>query len=89
MDALAFILATCGFVLTAIAVWRSYTSARQALAPLAHQGDPTRAALEALRPLPFRPKVRTVVSRVLLAMGWLAVALYGLYFLVQAGTISG
>jgi hypothetical protein len=89
MGALAFILATCGFVLTAIAVWRSYTSARHALAPLAHQGDPTRAALEALRPLPFRPKVRTAVSRVLLAVGWLAVALYGLYFVVRAGTISG
>ena len=89
MGALAFVLATCGFVLTAIAVWRSYASARQALAPLTHQGDPTRAALEALRPLPFRPKVRTVLSRVLLAMGWLAVALYGLYFVVRAGSISG
>jgi hypothetical protein len=87
MGAVAFVLATCGFVLTAIGVWRSYTSARHALAPLAHQGDPTRAAIEAMRPLPFRPKVRTVVTRALVSMGWLAIALYGLYFVVRAGSI--
>ena len=84
MSTLAFVLATCGFVLTAIGAWRAYTSARRAIAPLAHQGDPTRAALESLRPLPFRPKVRTVATRALISMGWLAISLYGLYFLIRA-----
>ena len=84
MSTLAFILATCGFVLTAIGAWRAYTSARRAIAPLAHQGDPTRAALDAMRPLPFRPKVRTAASRALTSMGWLAISLYGLYFVVRA-----
>jgi hypothetical protein len=40
-----------------------------------------------MRPLPFRPKVRTVVTRALVSMGWLAIALYGLYFVVRAGSI--
>ena len=62
---------------------RGYALARRALEPFAHEGDPTRTAIEALRPLPFRPRVRTFAQRVLLAVGWLLVALYGLYMVAR------
>lgn len=87
MSAAALVLFTCGLVLAGIGLVRGYAVARQAIAPLVHQGDPTRAAIEALRPLPFRPKVRTVVVRAVIAIGWLAISLYGLYFVVRALTL--
>jgi len=88
MTPVAFILGLCGVVLTAAGLLRSYAVARQAIAPLLHQGDPTRAAIEALRPLPFRPRVRTVASRAMLSMGWLFVSLYGLYLVVRATAVA-
>lgn len=88
MTAVALILALSGLVLTVVGLLRSYAVARQAIAPLIHQGDPTRAAIEALRPLPFRPKVRTVASRAVVSMGWLALSLYGLYLVVRATSVA-
>jgi hypothetical protein len=88
MTAVALVLALCGVVLTAVGLLRSYAVARQAIAPLIHQGDPTRAAIEALRPLLLRPKVRTVASRAMVSMGWLAVSLYGLYLVVRASAVA-
>lgn len=82
--AIVLILTASGMALAGIGTWRGYTLARRALVPFAHEGDPTRTAIEALRPLPFRPRVRTFAQRVLLAFGWLLVALYGL-FLVARG----
>jgi len=77
------ILVASGLVLAGMGLWRSYLMAREAVAPLTHQGDPTRSRIESLRPLPLRPKVRTAAARTLVSIGWLAVALYGLYFLVR------
>jgi hypothetical protein len=78
------LLVTCGAVLGAAGTWNGYLNARDSLAPLARAGDPTRAALEAARPLVDRPRVRRAVRHVALAIGWLLAALYGL-FLVSTG----
>ena len=89
MSGVALVLGTCGLVLTVVGLLRSYLVARTAIAPLIHQGDPTRAAIEALRPLPVRPKFRTVLLRALVSMGWLALSLYGLYLVVRASALAG
>ena len=88
MTPVALLLGLCGIVLAVVGLLRSYAVARRAIAPLVHQGDPTRAAIEALRPFPLRPKVRTVASRALVSIGWLAVSLYGLYLIVQATVVA-
>jgi len=75
------VLILCGIVAVAIAGWRSYALAREALAPFIHDGDPTRTAIERSQPLPMRPRVRGFVRSVILSVGWLIVGLYGLYFL--------
>jgi hypothetical protein len=89
MTPVALVLGACGLVLMIVGLLRSYLVARTAIAPLIHQGDPTRAAIEALRPLPFRPKFRTVLIRALVSMGWLALSLYGLYLVVRASVVLG
>ena len=71
-----------GAVLTFVGSWRGYAFARRALAPLIHEGEPTRSLLEGLRPLPLRPRVRTFALRVVLSVMWLALAFYGLYLAV-------
>ena len=85
---LQFLLLTCGFVLVVVGLVRSYSLVRQAIAPLIHQGDPTRAAIEALRPLPMRPRFRVAAMRAVMAMAWLVISLYGLYFVVRAFTLT-
>ena len=59
----------------------SYVAARGALGPLIHDGEPTRTAIEAARPLLARTRVRRVAGRVALSVGWLVVAMYGLFLL--------
>ena len=78
---MAFVLITSGLFLVAAGGWRSYVMAREAIGPLVHDGDPTRTALEATRPVIERPRVRLFARRVFLAVGWLVVAMYGLYLL--------
>jgi hypothetical protein len=78
------LLETCGIVAIVIGGWRSYAMAREALGPVAHQGDPTRTALEAGRPILERTRVRLFLRRVAISLGWLLVAGYGLY-LVAVG----
>lgn len=79
---MSVVIEVCGLVAVVIAGWRSYVLVREALAPLAHDGDPTRRAIEASRPLPMRTDVRQSVRRVILSLGWLIVASYGLYLVV-------
>ena len=81
---LPYILEFCGVTATAVGGWRSYAVAREALAPLIHEGDPTRTAVEAARPLPLRPRVQLFVRRLAVSLGWLAVAFYGLFLIVEA-----
>jgi hypothetical protein len=78
------LLETCGIVAVVIGGWRSYAMAREALGPVAHQGDPTRTALEAGRPILERTRVRLFLRRVAISLAWLLVAGYGLY-LVAVG----
>ncbi len=82
------IVVVCGLVTVVLGGWRSYVLAREALAPMAHDGDPTRRAIEAVQPLRMRPRVRLFVRRVILSVGWLIVAFYGLYLVVAGGEIA-
>lgn len=86
---IADILTTCGLIVAGIGGWRAYAVAREAVGPLARDGDPTRSVIESSRPLLARTRVRLFARRVAVALGWLALAMYGL-FLVSAGqAVSG
>lgn len=78
MTAPSILLTFCGLVAFVVAGWRSYSIARQALGPLVHDGEPTRTAIEAARPVQDRFRVRLFVRRVAVSVGWLVLALYGL-----------
>lgn len=82
------VLVACGLLLAGAGTWFGYRSARDALVPAIRDGDPTRAALDATRPLHARAGVRRAVRSVAAAVAWLALALYGL-FLAQTGMILG
>jgi hypothetical protein len=81
---LAAVLLVSGAFATAYGGWRGYVAARAALLPLVREGDPTRALLDAARPVHARTRVRIVARNVALAAGWLGIAMYGLY-LVTVG----
>jgi hypothetical protein len=78
------ILGLCGLTAAFVGAWRGYAVAREAISPLVHAGEPTRTAIEATRPLFARPRVRLFVRRLAISIGWIAVALYGL-FLASVG----
>ena len=82
---MAIVLIVCGAVAAFVGTWRGYMVAREAIAPLVHEGDPTRTAIEATRPLLARTRVRLFARRVGVAVGWLAIAAYGLFLLESAG----
>ena len=48
------VLVACGIVAVLLAGWASYGNARVAIAACLHEGDPTRAAIEAARPITAR-----------------------------------
>ena len=75
------ILVVSGIVAAILGTWRGYANAREALGPLAHEGDPTRTAIERNQPLLARPRVRLFARRVGVALAWLGVGMYGLYLL--------
>jgi hypothetical protein len=84
-----FLLETCGIVAVAIGGWRSYAMAREAVGPIAHEGDPTRTALEAGQPILARTRVRLFLRRVAVSVAWLLVAGYGLYLIVAGLEVAG
>ena len=84
---MGLLLVGCGLTALAIGGWRGYALAREALAPLVHDGEPTRTAIEAARPVHARFRVRLFARRATAAAAWLVIALYGLY-LVQAGSVA-
>lgn len=45
------VLTTCGLVLAVIGTWFGYRNARDALVPAVREGDPTRRAIDAARPV--------------------------------------
>ena len=73
-----------GLAAATYAAWRSYVAARSAVAPLIREGDPTRTLIEGTRPVYTRSRVRIAVRNVAVSLGWLVVAMYGL-FLASAG----
>lgn len=83
------LLEVCGVMAVVIGGWRSYAVARQALAPLLHDGDPTRTAIEATRPFPLRPRVRLFARRLAISLLWLGVGLYGLFLVVRGQALLG
>ncbi len=83
-----FVLELCGLIAVVIAMGRSYSATRQAVGPLVHDGDPTRTAIEASRPIAARPRVRLFARRLAVAIGWLAVALYGLFLIVESQVVG-
>ena len=79
-----FVLQACGVIAVVIALWRGYVVTREAVGPLIHDGDPTRTAIEATRRVTDRPRVRLFARRLGVAIGWLAVAMYGLFLIVES-----
>jgi hypothetical protein len=82
------VLVLTGLVAAAIGTWRGYANARLVLAPIVHDGEPTRTALEATQPVLARARVRRAARNLVTSLGWLAVAMYGL-FLVATGEVTG
>ena len=76
---LSAVLIATGLFSTGWGCWRGYAAARATLVPLQSGGDPTRALVEAAQPVHARARVRAAAHNVLLAVLWLAVALYGLF----------
>jgi hypothetical protein len=76
---LSAILLVSGTFAVAHGSWRGWVAARAVARRLGREGDPTRALLEADRPIHARSRVRYAAHNSLVAVGWLAVALYGLY----------
>ena len=83
---MGLLLVACGLVLAGAGTWFGYRSAREALVSPATRGDPTRAALDAARPVHARSAVRQFARSAAAAISWLALALYGLC-LAQTGAI--
>jgi hypothetical protein len=79
-------LTACGLVAATFGTWRGYANARTAVVALARDGDPTRAAIEASRPILSRTRVRRFVRPLAAAVVWLAIAMYGLLMLSLGGT---
>jgi hypothetical protein len=88
------LLVACGLVLAGVGTWSGYRNARAALLPFldgadpAGSGDPTRAAIDAARPVHARAGVRRAVRSTAAAVAWLVLALYGL-FLASTGSVIG
>jgi hypothetical protein len=84
----AAVLLATGLIAMGYGSWRGYLAARAALVPLLREGDETRTLIESARPLHARTRVRLAARHVLLAIGWLTVAMYGMY-LATAGVAVG
>ena len=85
---LSAVLIATGLFATAWGCWRGYAAARAALVPFLREGEPTRALVDDARPIHARTWVRAAVRNMVIAIGWLAVAMYGLY-LATAGVGVG
>lgn len=75
----ALVLVCAGAFLAAFGTLRGYGAARAALLPLVRDGDPTRTLIDAARPVHARTRVRVMARHVVVAVGWLTLAMYGLF----------
>jgi len=73
------VLVAIGIAVVALAAWRGYAAVRVAVGPLVHDGDPTRSLIEATRPIHERARIRSFARGVTLSIGWIIVAMYGLF----------
>lgn len=73
----------------ALGTWYGYAAARSALVPFVREGDPTRALVEAGRPVHERARVRALARHVLAAMLWISIALYGMFLVTVALEVMG
>jgi hypothetical protein len=78
------VLLLSGLLVAAIGTWRGYANARLVVAPLVHPGEPTRKAVEATQPLAERARMRRAARNLLAAVGWLVLAMYGLFLVASA-----
>ena len=80
------VLLMSGLLVAAIGTWRGYANARLVVAPLVHAGDSTRTAVEATQPLAERARLRRAARNLVVAVGWLILAMYGLFLVASAET---
>ena len=78
------VLLLSGVLVAAIGTWRGYANARLVVAPLVHPGEPTRTAVEATQPLVERARTRRAARNLVAAIGWLVLAMYGLFLIASA-----
>ena len=78
------VLLTTGLAAAAIGTWRGYANARAVMVPLIHPGDPTRTAVEATQPVAERTRVRRAARNLVAAVGWLVLAMYGLFLVASS-----
>ena len=76
---LSAVLVATGSYLAVYGCLQGYLAARAALLPLARDGEPTRAIVDATRPLLARTRVRVAVRNVAVALAWLGISMYGMY----------
>jgi hypothetical protein len=86
---LGLVLVCSGLVAMAAGTWYGYAASRSALVPFIREGDPTRAMVDAARPVHERIRVRTAARGVLSAVAWIGVALYGMYLLAVGLEVLG
>ncbi len=83
----AVLLTICGLFLAGYGVWRSWTNGRRLLLPVA--GASERPAVtdapEQSRGASPWPEIRRAAWQLALAIGWLVVAMLGLFMLTVAG----
>ena len=82
-----FVLLTTGLATAAIGTWRGYANARAVMAPLIHPGDSTGTAVEATQPLAERTRVRRAARNLVAAVGWLVLAMYGLFLVASVEAV--
>jgi hypothetical protein len=75
----AVVLLLAGAFVAVWGTWQGYRAAASALLPLMRKGDPTRTLIDASRPVHARTRVRVMARHVVLAVAWVAVAMYGLF----------
>ena len=63
------VLTTCGLVLAVIGTWSGYRNARDALVPAVREGDPTRRAIDAARPVHARGRVHRFAKSAAVSIG--------------------
>jgi hypothetical protein len=80
------VLLVSGLTAAVLGTWRGYVAARTALGPLVHEGDATRTLIDAGRPMHARIRVRLFARRVVAAVAWLALAMYGLFLVSVAAS---